>query len=182
MSTSVPGTTACARRDDDALFGHSAGPQSWKQFLHPPRQKLWSSDGQEPEQTPRYAFLGVRACDLAAIAMLNGVLGKGAHPDQGFVGRLGRIFVVAVNCTEPGGLCFCASMGTGPEVGPGYDLALTERIDDDGRRYVVDVGTDDGADVLAALSHREASQVEIDSARSEVAEAAHHMGRQMPSR
>ena len=74
------------------------------------------------------------------------------------MGRLGRIFVVAVNCTEPDGLCFCASMGTGPEVGPGYDLALTERIDDDGRRYVVDVGSDDGADVLAALSHREADR------------------------
>ena len=113
--------------------------------------------------------------------MLNGVLGAGAYPDQGFVGRLRRIFVVAVNCTEPGGLCFCASMGTGPAVGPGYDLALTERIDDDGRRYVVDVGTDDGADVLAALPHRDAARAEIDSARSDVAEAAHHMGRQMPT-
>ncbi|HKH53387.1 MAG TPA: 4Fe-4S ferredoxin, partial [Mycobacterium sp.] len=146
-----PGHYRLRRRDDDALFGHSAGPQSWKQFLHPPRQKLWSSDGDEPEETPRYAFIGVRACDLSAIAMLNGVLGEGTHPDQGFVGRLRRIFVVAVNCTEPGGLCFCASMGTGPAVGPGYDLALTERIDDGGRRYVVDVGTDDGAEVLAAL-------------------------------
>ena len=161
-----PGHYRLRRRDDDALFGHSAGPQSWKQFLHPPRQRLWSSDGAVPEETPRYAFLGVRACDLAAIAMLNGVLGKGAHPDQGFVGRLARIFVVAVNCTEPGGLCFCASMGTGPAVGPGYDLALTERIDDDGRRYVVDVGSDDGADVLAALPHRDADDAEIDSARS----------------
>ena len=127
-----PGHYRLRRRDDDALFGHSAGPQSWKQFLHPPRQKLWSSDGAEPEETPRYAFIGVRACDLSAIAMLNGVLGEGAFPDQGFVGRLRRIFVVAVNCTEPGGLCFCASMGTGPAVGPGYDLALTER-----RRSVV---------------------------------------------
>ena len=129
-----------------------------------------------PKRLPRYAFIGVRACDLAAIAMLNGVLGKGTHPDQGFVGRLRRIFVVAVNCTEPGGLCFCASMGTGPAVGPGYDLALTERIDGDGRRYVVDVGTDDGADVLAALPHRDADQAEIDSARSDVAEAAQPHG------
>src|SRR5271167_1910940 len=94
---------------------------------------------------------------------------------------LRQIFVVAVNCTEPGGLCFCASMGTGPAVGPGYDLALTERIDGDGRRYVVDVGSDDGAAVLAELSHREADQGEIDSARSDVSEAANRMGRQMPS-
>lgn len=42
-----PGHYRLRRRDDDALFGHSAGPQSWKQFLHPPRQKLWSSGGQE---------------------------------------------------------------------------------------------------------------------------------------
>src|SRR6476469_9763386 len=70
------------------------------------------------------------------------------------VSRDGQIFVVAVNCTEPGGLCFCASMGTGPAVGPGYDLALTERIDDGGRRYVVDVGSDDGADVLRNPTER----------------------------
>ncbi|GLP76735.1 4Fe-4S ferredoxin [Mycobacterium antarcticum] len=176
-----PGHYRLRRRDDDALFGHSAGPQSWKQFLHPARQRVWSSDGVEPDVAPPYAFIGVRACDLAAIAMLNGVLGVGTHPDEGFVGRLGRIFVVAVNCTEPGGLCFCASMNTGPAVGPGYDLALTERIDGDGRRYVVDVGSDAGAAVLAEVVHRDAERAEIDSARKAVAEAADKMGRQMPS-
>jgi ferredoxin len=175
-----PGHYRLRRRDDDALFGHSAGPQSWKQFLHPPRQRVWSSDGAEPEEPPQCAFIGVRACDLSAIRILNGVLGIGTHPDQGFLGRLRRVFVVAVNCTEPGGLCFCASMGTGPAVGPGYDLALTERIEADGRHYLVDVGSDEGAQVLAALPHRSASQAETDSARSEVSEAANHMGRHMP--
>lgn len=176
-----PGHYRLRRRADSALFGHSAGPQSWKQFLHPRRQRLWSSDEVVPLEDPRYAFLGVRACDLAAIAMLNGVLGTGTHPDQGFVGRLGQIFVVAVNCTEPGGLCFCASMKTGPAVGPGYDLALTERINGDECYYVVDVGTDDGADVLSALPRRDAEATEINAARAEVAEAANHMGRQMPA-
>lgn len=176
-----PGHYRLRRRGDDALFGHSAGPQSWKQYLHPPRQRVWSSDGTEPEEVPRYAFIGVRACDLAAIGVLTGVLGEGTHPDEGFVGRLRRIFVVAVNCTEPGGLCFCASMGTGPAVGPGYDLALTERVDSEGRRYVVDVGSDEGAEVLAALPQRNAEQTEIDSARCDVAAAADKMGRQMPA-
>lgn len=181
----APGRYRLRARDDDALFGHSAGPQSWKQFLHPPRQRLWSSDGTESEGTEseveaRYAFIGVRACDLSAIRVLNGVLGEGAHPDRGFVDRRRRAFVVAVNCTEPGGLCFCASMGTGPEVGPGYDLALTERIDDAGRRYLVDVGSADGADILAAVTHRDATPEETESARAEVREAANHMGRHMP--
>ncbi|OBF29785.1 4Fe-4S dicluster domain-containing protein [Mycobacterium sp. ACS4331] len=192
----APGHYRLRRRDDDACFGHSAGPQSWKQFLHPPRQRIWSGtpgggtdgtaagadtvDGEPLE--PAYAFLGVRGCDLAAIATLDRVLGRAAHPDTGFQNRHRRLFVVAVNCTEPGGLCFCASMGTGPDVGPGYDLALTERIDGADCHYLVDVGSPAGADVLAAVSHRTARQDEIDGARAEVAAAAQKMGRQMPDR
>ncbi|MEI6252697.1 MAG: 4Fe-4S ferredoxin, partial [Mycobacteriaceae bacterium] len=123
----APGTYRVRARTDRAAFGHSAGPQSWKQFLHPPRQRVWSSDTGEAdaEPDPRYAFLGVRGCDLAAIAILDRVLAGGSHPDTSYTGRRDGVFIVGVNCTEPGGLCFCASMGTGPGCGPGYDLALT---------------------------------------------------------
>lgn len=181
-----PGHYRVRRRDDDAAFGHSAGPQSWKQFLHPPRQRLWAgsrddgSDAETEEEVPRYAFLGVRGCDLAAIATLDRVLGRPDYPDASYIGRRRRAFVVAVNCTEPGGLCFCASMGTGPAAGPGYDLALTERFDGEEVTYLVDVGSDEGADVLAAVSHRAAADDEIASARDDVEAAAHRMGRQMP--
>ncbi|MHA7651106.1 4Fe-4S dicluster domain-containing protein [Mycobacterium sp. ML4] len=181
-----PGHYRLRQRDDDAAFGHSAGPQSWKQFLHPPRQRIWAGarDGSvvsEPEETPRYAFLGVRGCDLAAIATLDRVLGRGAYPDNSFVTRRRQTFVIAVNCTEPGGVCFCASMGTGPAAGPGYDLVLTERLNAGGEpSYVVEVGTADGAEVLAGVPHRPATRDERDCARADVANAAHSMGRQMP--
>jgi sulfhydrogenase subunit beta (sulfur reductase) len=66
-------------RSDTAAFGHSAGPQSWKTVLHPPRAKLWSADrvtgpaetstveisiveAGEAAEPPRYALLGVRPC------------------------------------------------------------------------------------------------------------------------
>ncbi|WP_230987105.1 4Fe-4S dicluster domain-containing protein [Mycolicibacter heraklionensis] len=180
----APGHYRVRRRNDQAVFGHSAGAQSWKQFLHPPRRRLWSAsrDGvSEPEeQPPRYAFLGVRGCDLAAIATFDRVLGRAEYPDNSYTRRRRQIFVVAVNCTEPGGLCFCASMGTGPAVGPGYDLALTERLDGDTPRYLVEVGSADGADVLAAIPRRSASSAEIDAARAEVDAAVHKMGRAMP--
>ncbi|NMH97604.1 4Fe-4S dicluster domain-containing protein [Pseudonocardia acidicola] len=182
---SSPGRHRLRRRDDAAVFGHSAGSQSWKQFLHPPRRPLWSMDvdGFVPaqEEPVRYAFVGVRACDLAAIATLGTVLGGGAHPDGSFVRRRQGLFVIAAGCTEPGGVCFCASMGTGPAPGPGYDLALTERIDESGHRFVVDVGSAEGARTLAALTHRTATDAEVDDARSAVRDAAEHMGRQMPA-
>ena len=181
----APGRYRLRRRTDQAVFGHSAGPQSWKQFLHPPRQQLWSADRggfspvAEPEPAPQ-AFIGVRACDLAAIATLGTVLGGGSYPDSGFTRRRRGLFIVTAGCTEPGGVCFCASMGTGPAPGPGYDLSLTERIDDEGHRFVVDVGSPAGQQVLARVSHRVAAEGEVEAAHAAVAAAADRMGRQMP--
>ena len=193
----APGTYRLRARDDRAAFGHSAGPQSWKQFLHPPRQKVWSSDDRDgddrdgddqdgadqdgAETAPRYAFLGVRGCDLAAIGVLDRVLGGGAHPDGAYTGRRSGAFIIAVNCTEPGGLCFCASMGTGPACGPGFDLSLTERAAGETVDYLVEAGTDEGAELLAAIPHRLAEPAERTAADAEIAAAATKMGRQMPS-
>ena len=174
-----PGHYRLRRRDDDALFGHSAGPQSWKQFLHPPRQKLWSSDGQEPEQTPRYAFLGVRACDLAAIAMLNGVLGKGAHPVQGSWDGSGASSWWPSTAPNPAGCASARPWAPVPRRAPGTTWrspsASTRRPPLRGRRR--QRGRRRGAGRGAAPGGQ---QAEIDRPKR-VAEAAHHMGRQMPS-
>ena len=198
----APGSYRLRARADRAAFGHSAGPQSWKQFLHPPRQLVWSCDAPPAaEDTRPYAFLGVRGCDLAAIAVLDRVLAGGAYPDAGYTARRDGVFIVGVNCTEPGGLCFCASMGTGPACGkagadgpapspgsingpapsPGYDLALTERADGDSVSYLVEVGSPAGADVFDALAHRPAQPQECEAAAAEIASAANKMGRQMPA-
>ncbi len=182
-----PGGYQLRRRDDTAAFGHSAGPQSWKQFLHPPRERLWSAarapDGgfelsgeADEDEPPRYAFLGVRPCDLRAIAIQDQVL---AQPGSGYAARRARLFIVAVNCTEPGETCFCASMGTGPGADRGYDLALTEMVDDRGHRFLADVGSPRGADMLAGVPSEPAGGATVKGARSAVEAAADRMGRQM---
>lgn len=183
--TTGPGQYRLHRRDDAAVFAHSAGPQAWKRYLHPPHRKLFEAapDGRftadEPEHV-RYAFLGVRGCDLAAIAILDRVLGSGAHPDGAYRRRRSELFLIAVNCTEPGGVCFCASMGTGPAAGPGYDLALTERAGEREHRFVIESGSPAGERLLDRIRTRPASPSEAGEARAEVAAAAGRMGRAMP--
>jgi ferredoxin len=71
-------------------------------------------------------------------------------------------------------------MGTGPAAGPGYDLALTELVTRDRHRFLVDVGTQAGAAVLAGVPHSPASEDTANGARSAVAGAAQRMGRAMP--
>jgi sulfhydrogenase subunit beta (sulfur reductase) len=182
-----PGGYQLRRRDDQAAFGHSAGPQSWKRFLHPPRERLWSaartpgggfdlSDEADEAEPPRYAFLGVRPCDLRAIAIQDRVL---AQPGSRYAARRARLLIIAVNCTEPGETCFCASMGTGPGADRGYDLALTEMADEGGHRYLVEVGSPRGADVLERVPSEPAAEATVEGARSAVATAADRMGRHM---
>ncbi|MFH8616347.1 4Fe-4S dicluster domain-containing protein [Streptomyces sp. NPDC017979] len=178
------------RRADGAAFAHSAGPQSWKNWLLPERVRQWTADrGADGALTVRaeqpapasFAFLGVRPCDLRAIAIQDRVLTGGRHRDEDYQGRREGAFLIAVECTEPGATCFCVSMGTGPSAGPGYDLALTEVVDDNGHRFLARAGTPAGSDVLAEVPHRPADRSLTESARAAVEGAATRMGRTMPS-
>ena len=184
----APGGYRLRRRDDEAAFGHSAGPQSWKRFLHPPRERLWSArrdgggfeladDASDADgEQPRYAFLGVRPCDLRAIAIQDRVLDQ---PGSRYAARRARLFIVAVNCTEPGETCFCTSMGAGPGAGPGFDLSLTELLTDGAHTFLVDIGSDAGAAIMERVTSAPADEATAARARSEVQAAADNMGRQM---
>src|SRR6476661_422736 len=154
------GTYRLVDRDDDALFGYVAGPRSWKHFLHPPRIALWRAQRnngeieirEEPDEPPRYAFLGVRSCDLHAIAIQDRVMMEGEHPDPHYVSRREGAFIIAINCGEAGGTCFCVSMGTGPRADKGYDLALTEIIDEGRHYFTVEVGSERVTAVMAEIA------------------------------
>src|SRR5262245_36976148 len=173
------GTYRLERRDDEARFGYAVGPHSWKQFLFPPRVRLWrarrANGGVEVEETPHdegpYAFFGMRSCELHAMAIQDRVFIGGKYIDGDYAARREDAFVVAVNCFEPGGTCFCVSMGTGPKAEAGYDLAVTEILDGEHRLFV-EVGSERGAEVLSAVPHRSADAADVDAAELAVSGAA----------
>ncbi|MFA4902657.1 MAG: 4Fe-4S dicluster domain-containing protein [Desulfobaccales bacterium] len=180
------GTYRLEKRKTQAFFGFAVGQQSWKQFLFPPHQTLWQAERQgrgfriipQPEEVPRYAFLGVRACELAAMEVQDRVFLKGAHVDPTYRSRREQAFIVAVNCAhQDKGTCFCVSMGTGPRVTTGFDLALTEVLQGDEHFFVVEPGTTRGADIIKAVPKRAATKAEVDAADQAVAAIAGNMGR-----
>ncbi len=175
------------RRDDEARFGYAVGPHSWKQHLLPPRIRLWQArrngDGgfdvaEEPVDETPLAFLGVRSCELHAIATQDRVFMGGRFADRDYAARREDTFFVAVNCFEPGGTCFCVSMGTGPKAEAGYDLALTEILDGV-HRFLVEVGSERGGELLNELPRREAEAADLQAAGAAVSGAAARMGRQL---
>ena len=180
------GTYRLERRDDEARFGFASGPHSWKQFLFPPRIRLWRAARRnggfevEPEERDErpLALLGVRSCDLHAIAIQDRVFLGGPHTEADYAARREGAFVVALNCFEAGGTCFCVSMGTGPKAESGYDLALTEILAG-GHRFLVETGSERGGELLQELDSRPAVEEDRAAAEDAVAHAAATMGRQM---
>jgi ferredoxin len=168
-------------------FAYAATPQGFKRYLYPPAERLWRAkrDGTgyrilpEEEPVPRYAFIGVRGCDLQALAVLDAVFNHGRSAEARYVARRDRAFIVAVNCTHPGETCFCTSMGTGPAVGAGADLVLTEFGDNDASYLLAEARSKAGRRLLSRIGGREAGAAEVDAANAALAEASIKIRRRM---
>ncbi len=176
------GTYRLEHDEAQRYFAFTVGPQSWKAFLFPPQEMLWKArreNGQvvmeEPDPSPRLAFLGVRACELAAIHVQDRIFLQGPYVQPSYARRREDVFIIAVQCTRAGNTCFCASMGTGPHVQEGYDLALTELED----AFLVHVGSEKGEALMSEVPHREASSEEVAQAMRLVDATAASMGRVM---
>jgi ferredoxin len=197
--TQSPGTYRLTERNDKALFGHAVGPDSWKRFLYPPVQTLLTSHRERTTRssgTPgftqdlhadgseetRMALFGIRPCDLAALTRLDTVLLGGAYQDPQYAHRRLGAFAVVAHCTQPGGTCFCASMGTGPKAVSGFDIALTEVIDGDRQYFVATSASERGASVLHDVHSTPSTPREIQAANQAVEDATARMGRTLEVR
>ena len=148
------------------IFSFSAGPDSFKRFLHPPVSEMFafrkSQTGIDITATDRQgeplAFIGVRACDLAALKLYDRVFLEGPEKDQLYESLRRDSLVIALDCSYPGDNCFCHSTGTGPSVTDGFDMALTE-LDDS---FLLDAGTIAGQRLLDGLPLEEATESDME--------------------
>jgi hypothetical protein len=104
--TLSPGGYRLRQRDDAAAFGHAAGPQSWKTYLHPPRTAVWTarrgdsaSEWTVTEDEPRrYAFSVCARAICGRSACRTGCWAR-AHPDRGYAPQANAWII---RCTASG--------------------------------------------------------------------------------
>jgi sulfhydrogenase subunit beta (sulfur reductase) len=181
------GTYRLRKNDAGSLFGYVVGPDSWKKYLYPAVVRLWRAKREEKgfqvleerDMIPTYALIGVRPCEINAMSVLDKVFNTEGFSDPTYNARREKAFIVAVNCTRPGGTCFCVSMNTGPEVRSGFDIALTEILDDGQHYFTARVGSEKGADILGETVHRDTTEKEKRIARSILGKASRQMGRSL---
>ena len=193
----APGRYDLSDTAGGAFFDWSSSARSWKAELFPPEEELWRAR-QEPGgnvtflSTPKasrreplpLAILGLRPCDFAALGVTDRVFAGAAVPDPRYRRRRDTAFMAVVECGSPGGTCFCSSMGTGPgcegtDAAP--DLVLTEiasgTVAD--HRFLVRVVSDRGAEVMAAVPTRKATEADRSEREAILSRAAARMGRRL---
>jgi ferredoxin len=178
-----PGRYRLKKTREAQYFNYGVGPHAWKQFLHPSCLRLFSvekSNGswvfRPPEEPPpRYAFVGVRACDVAAIGILDRVLLGGEFRDPHYARRRENVFVLVVNCARVNPTCFCTSMKTGPRATTGFDLALTELPE----IFLVAVGSDAGSEMLRDTPWEAATAFDLGRAARAMQDVERQVERQL---
>lgn len=181
------GSYRLKKRNDGAFFGYVVGPHSWKKYLHPSEVLLWRAERENmgfrvedvSMDAPHYALLGVRSCELNAIRILDSVLTKSDFVEPVYKSRRHEAFIVAVNCTESGGTCFCASMKTGPAVQDGYDILLTEIVTSIRHVFLIEWGSERGEAIVQQLPVQQATQEDCSTAKTLLDRAASTMGREL---
>jgi ferredoxin len=183
----APGRYRLAHDPGGRYFAWANGPQAIKPEVFAARESLWrvvrSTDGSlqfeaVPAAPQRQALIGVRACDLAALALQDAHFLRAERRDSHYAARREQLFLVAVQCAEPAATCFCASTGDGPTPTAGYDLTLAELEDG----FVVAAGSDKGRALLGNLGLARATARQLDEARRQGEAAAAAQTRRLPGR
>ena len=189
LSEQKPGSYRTIQTGQERYFDFIPAAQSWKQFLFPPRQLLFTGQKTGPEDhrtgmwqikandspAPHYALVGVRACELAAIGIQDKVFLRPDFYDPIYRARREGLFILAVNCVHPNDTCFCVSMGTGPRNRSGFDLCLTEMDE----VFLMEAGSELGLSLLSRRSFELPSAFIQTAANQAVEQAAGQMGRKM---
>lgn len=153
------------------VFSFSVGPDSFKRFLRPPhmerlftfkKSKRGISISPSVKEEKPLAFIGVRACDIAALKQLDKVFLEGVIRDPAYSSLRRDLFIIGVNCLYPGNNCFCHSMGTGPEIKDNFDVAITELKE----CFLLEAGTARGAGMLDGMPLEEINDNDMEEKNS----------------
>lgn len=181
------GSYRLTKRADGTFFSYVVGPYSLKKFLFPPAMRLWQAElngskfefTAQKEEIHKFAFIGVRSCDIHALLIQDRVFLNGSYLDPHYKLQREHIFVLAVNCGNAAGTCFCNSIGTGPRATSGFDLALTEILDNNSHNFLVEIGTELGSEILNTIPNRKANEMEKSIADDITKKTIGEMGRNL---
>ncbi len=140
----------------------SASP---KALLQPAKERVaaYDSKGADPAAScpacGERVLVGLRGCDLQAIAYLDKVFREGDVRDPFYEDRRRTEILITVDCVKVHENCFCTALGGKPWAEAGFDLNITPVAGG----YLLEVGSERGQAIVdkAGAAVREATAEEL---------------------
>lgn len=132
-----------------------------KWFTERPEETIYKTaktDGSlevdEPDMKPQpQAFVLIRSCDVNAIYCMDKTFNQ-HYKDPAYDRFREKNLIIAMSCFHPGKNCFCTTFDTGPTLDKGYDILLSDL----GGKYLLEVGSEKGAELVTGIPLEPAAQ------------------------
>ncbi len=122
------------------VYNEARAVQPLKSFLTPPLSEM---TGDVAKSEKPWLFLGVKACGLAALPILDQAFG-GDFPDPYYQQKREESLIVSTDCSVPLETCFCTMVGGNPYPVKSFDLNLSQVWDG----FIIEVGSLRGKELL----------------------------------
>lgn len=122
-----------------------------KEFLFPQKEDMFKFSKGKVENLrdkKKRLIFGVRSCDISAIGLLDRFYG-GKFIDDYYMSRRKNTVFISIGCNNPDPTCFCMGLGSGPFLSSGFDIQFSDL----GNRYLVEIGSKNGLDIIKNFSH-----------------------------
>ncbi len=120
----------------------------------------------EQEWKEKRVLLGVRPCDLAAMAKFDKVFNE-AYDDPLYRERRKNTLIIGMTCNEKtDDSCFCTVTESGPDMDSGYDLLMT----DIGDSYFFKSGSQEGERLLEKSYFKDVLPKDVEARGQKIAE------------
>jgi len=151
----------------DAVLDYSNSKIPPKGILFPQSEELFcykvdeqGAHLEEKIDTQQKVIFGIRPCDAKSITLLDNVFNNNKYQDPYYLTRRTNTVLVGIGCNEPQSTCFCTSIDGGPFDTAGLDLLLV----DIGDKYLVEVVTEKGKELLTAAAYSDATDADKEAA------------------
>lgn len=120
----------------DIVYNRVRTVEPLKLFFAPFKERVVP----EVKEITEMVIMGVTACDINGLKILDRVFMKNEYKDPNYINRREKIIIISSDCTSPYSSCFCETVGTHPYPVDGFDLNISQVEEG----VLIDIGSEKG--------------------------------------
>jgi sulfhydrogenase subunit beta (sulfur reductase) len=139
--------------DINSLFGNRT-EEPVSTLFFPPRENT----NQKTENKTKKALIGLKACDLNALRILDYVFTEEGNVEESYLETRNNTLLISTDCISYENHCFCTLLGNHPYPEDLFDLNISKVRNN----YILEVRSEKGKELIKNFSFQKANETNIE--------------------